>query len=41
VSGRGESRCTREVIGAPSMFRLIRRTLTLARMLPTLALSWK
>jgi len=33
--------CAREAIGAPSMLRLIRRAVALARMLPTLDLSWE
>jgi hypothetical protein len=33
--------CVCEAIGAPSMLRLIRRAVALARMFPTLDLSWE
>ena len=33
--------CVREVIGSPSILRLILRAVALARMLPTLDLSWE
>ncbi len=33
--------CAREADGAPSMLRLIRRAVALARILPTLDLGWE